>query len=325
MVRASIPQRFGQYKQESRRCHSSSVAATGLYAVLTSRFWISAISALDLFLCHMEAIFQRPRGKVSLFLIDQERRRQANGVLTCTEHQQPFVKCQIDDQIAQIGAFFLGPLIPDDFDANHQSASTYIANDLEVFRPVCEAREKVVAHATSVFLVLTFDQVHGCQCCRKAHRVSTKGGAVGARPPAHHALLCNDRAERHAAGNTLRGTKNVRFDSGVVTGPPLPGAPHARLHFVHDEHDAVLAADTLQFLEEELRRGYVPPFALDGLDDDTCNVFGIEQTLENLPFKLLENFRAASLCGVAARAAISIRIRNVFDAAEQCAESFALR
>src|SRR5207248_10836753 len=37
-----------------------------------------------------EAIFQRPHGKVRLLLINQEGRRQANGVFTCTEHQQAF-------------------------------------------------------------------------------------------------------------------------------------------------------------------------------------------------------------------------------------------
>src|SRR5467141_1004057 len=86
MVETSIPRCFAKYKQKSRGCHTSSVAATGLSLVLTSRFWTSVISALDLFLRLAQAIFQRPQGKVSLFLIDQERGRQANGVLTRTEH-----------------------------------------------------------------------------------------------------------------------------------------------------------------------------------------------------------------------------------------------
>ncbi len=36
--------------------------------------------------------------------------------------------------------------------------------------------------------------------------------------------------------------------------PPLSGAAHAALHFVGDEHDAVLAANALQLLQEEVRR-----------------------------------------------------------------------
>jgi len=86
MVETSIPRCFAKYKQKSRGCHTSSVAATGLSLVLTSRFWTSVISALDLFLRLAQAIFQRPQGKGSLFLIDQERGRQANSVLTRTEH-----------------------------------------------------------------------------------------------------------------------------------------------------------------------------------------------------------------------------------------------
>ena len=86
----------------------------------------------------------------------------------------------------------------------------------------------------------------------------------------------------------------------------------------------MLAADALQFLEEELRRGYVPSFALNGFDDDASNVFGVEQTLENLSFKLLENFRTAGLRGMAVRATVSVGIWDVFDSTEQRAESFSL-
>src|SRR5438445_6498815 len=111
----------------------------------------------------------------------------------------------------------------------------------------------------------------------------------------------------------------------MIAGPPLPRASHSRLHFVHDEHDAVLSADALQFLQEELRRGHVPAFALDGLDDDAGDVLRIEQTLENLAFELFEDFRAAGLRGVAVRAAIGVRVRNMLDATEQRAESLALR
>src|SRR5437762_9634918 len=53
----------------------------------------------------------RSHGKVRLLLINQEGRRQANGVFTCTEHQQAFMKSQIDDRVAQIRGLFLRPLI----------------------------------------------------------------------------------------------------------------------------------------------------------------------------------------------------------------------
>src|SRR6267143_819387 len=47
--------------------------------------------------------------------------------------------------------------------------------------------------------------------------------------------------------------------------------------------------------------------------------------LENLPFELFEDFRAAGLRRMAVRAAIRVRIRDVLDSTEQRAESFPLR
>ncbi len=214
------------------------------------------------------------------------------------------MKGQVDDQVAQTRGLFLGSLIPHDLNANHQSTASNIADDLEFLCPIREAPENVVAHALGIFLVLALDQIHRGQRRRNANRISAERRAVSAGLPAHHALSCDDRAEWHAARNTLSGTKNVRFDSGVFTGPPLPGTSHTRLHFVHDEQDAVLPADALQFLQKELRCGHVPAFALNGLNDDARDVLGIEQTLENLPFELFEDFRAAGLRGVAVRAAI---------------------
>ena len=87
----------------------------------------------------------------------------------------------------------------------------------------------------------------------------------------------------------------------------------------------MLAADALQFLQEELRRRHISTFALNGLDDDASHFLGIKQPLENLPFELFENFSPAGFRGVAVRAAVSVRVRNVLDATEQRAKPFALR
>src|SRR6266581_8002153 len=111
----------------------------------------------------------------------------------------------------------------------------------------------------------------------------------------------------------------------MIAGPPLPRASHSRLHFVHDEHDSVLPANPLQLLQEELWGWHVSAFALNRLDNDARDVLGIEQPLENLPFELFEDFGTAGLCGVAVRAAIRIRVRDVLDPTEQRAESLALR
>src|SRR6202163_3591253 len=64
------------------------------------------------------------------------------------------------------------------------------------------------------------------------HRMS---GSIPAWSQAQHCRA------RHAARVPLRATQTLRFDPAVFTGPPLPRASHPRLHFVHDEHNAVLA------------------------------------------------------------------------------------
>src|SRR5437667_11825105 len=110
-----------------------------------------------------EAIFQRPHGKVRLLLINQEGRRQANGVFTCTEHQQAFMKSQIDDRVAQIRGLFLRPLIAHDLNADHQAASSYIADDFEVLGPISQSPEEVIARAAGGFHELALDPVRGGQ------------------------------------------------------------------------------------------------------------------------------------------------------------------
>ena len=100
--------------------------------------------------------------------------------------------------------------------------------------------------------------------------------------PVHDAGWREDCTERHAAGDAFRTADNVRLNSGELMRPPFSGAAHAGLHFVGDQHDAVLAANALQLLQEEVRRNDVPAFALNGLDDDSSDFLGVKQALENL-------------------------------------------
>src|SRR6266705_2242534 len=69
-------------------------------------------SVLELLFYLAEAFFERAHGEVRLFLINQERRRQANGILTRAEHEQTLVEREINDVITQIRGFFLSPPIP---------------------------------------------------------------------------------------------------------------------------------------------------------------------------------------------------------------------
>ena len=88
------------------------------------------------------------------------------------------MKSQIDDRVAQIRGLFLRPLIAHDLNADHQAASSYIADDFEVLGPISQSPEEVIAHAAGVFHVLALDQVHGGQRSCNAHRIPAERRAV---------------------------------------------------------------------------------------------------------------------------------------------------
>ncbi len=107
--------------------------------------------------------------------------------------------------------------------------------------------------------------------------------------------------------------------------PPFSCAAHAGLDFVGDKHDAVLATNALEFLQEEVGSNDVAAFALNRLDDDAGDFLGIKEAFEDLLFEYLKDFRAAGFRSVAEGAAIGVRKRNVLDAGKQSAKTLALR
>src|SRR6266478_2851862 len=107
--------------------------------------------------------------------------------------------------------------------------------------------------------------------------------------------------------------------------PPFPCTTHPGLYFVYDEQYAVLPANSQQLPKKEFGRRDVSAFALNRLDNDPCDVLGIEEPLEDLVLQLFKNLRAASLRRVPVRATVGIWIRDVLDAAQKRAKSLALR
>ena len=122
----------------------------------------------------------------------------------------------------------------------------------------------------------------------------------------------------------LARANDVRLDSSVFAGPPLSCAAHSRLHFVRDEQDSVLAADALQTLQELCRRGQVAALALNRLDENSGDFFGIDAAAEQFVFEVAQAILGSALGAHAIRAAIGVRIRHVKDAGEQRAKAFAL-
>ena len=98
--------------------------------------------------------------------------------------------------------------------------------------------------------------------------------------------LRDHRAQRHPGRNSFRHADDIRLNSSVIHGPPFSRAPHARLHFVRNQQNSVLAAQAFQALQKLRRRRNVSAFSLNWLDEDCGNFFGIHQLLEKFIFDL---------------------------------------
>ena len=106
--------------------------------------------------------------------------------------------------------------------------------------------------------------------------------------PRHQPRARHRDAQRQPRRNPLRNRHHVRLDAGVLDREHLARAPHPRLHFVHDEQDAVLLRQLAQPLQELIGRHDVAALALDRLDHDRRDFVGRHQMREQL---LLDEIR----------------------------------
>src|ERR1700682_1590947 len=95
----------------------------------------------------------------------------------------------------------------------------------------------------------------------------------------------------------------------------LSRAAHAGLHFVDNQHDVMLIADTAQTLQEILWRRHVSAFALNYLNDNTGNFIRRRGGLEQAFFDPVQRTAAGAFAltvRFAERIAIFIRIRHMY-------------
>ena len=121
---------------------------------------------------------------------------------------------------------------------------------------------------------------HGHRRCNR-QRVAGIGAAEAARIGGVHDLRLADHArQREAAGEALRHGDEVRLHVVMFHREHLAGAAVAGLHFVGDQHDAVLVADLAQRAHQLRRRLVEAAFALHRLDDDGGDAGRIDVGLE---------------------------------------------
>ena len=183
-----------------------------------------------------------------------------------------------------------------------------------------------VANDFGVLDGFALQHVHGRQRRRDANRIAAKGRGVRTGHPVHDLGLRHHDAKRHAAGNALCHTNDVRLDAGVLNGPPLAGAARARLDFVRHQQDAVAIANAPELLHEYRRSDHVSAFTLNGLDEDRGHFLGRQSRLEQFFF---DEARAAQRKGfrflpATHASAIHIGIAHVGHARHQRRETAAL-
>src|ERR1700730_6987770 len=83
----------------------------------------------------------------------------------------------------------------------------------------------------------------------------------------HNFRATCDSRNGHAAAKRFGHGDQVWLDAEVFAGEPFPGARKARLYFVSNEENPVLAANFLQKREVLFRRKNESAFAQDGLGE----------------------------------------------------------
>ena len=99
--------------------------------------------------------------------------------------------------------------------------------------------------------------------------------------------------------------------------PPSSSSSHARLHFIGNEQDVVLATDPLQSRQEFSRRGEIAALALDRLDENPRDIPGIDHSPEQFVFNVCQRILGRELGADAARATIRVRIMGMEDTGYQ--------
>src|SRR5271168_1780843 len=91
-----------KYKQRPRSCHVSSLATAGLCVFVGfANQLVRKSCELDLLFCFAEAIFQRLKREIGLFLVDQEWRGKPNRIFSGAEDAEALVESHVDNRVAQ--------------------------------------------------------------------------------------------------------------------------------------------------------------------------------------------------------------------------------
>src|SRR5579863_4651707 len=96
-----------------------------------------------------DALVENAHGAIGLFLVDHERRAEAQRCIARAENKQALLKRQLHDLVPQVRSSFLGLLIAHKLDADHQALAPHLADDLVPLAPAGRAMHDELADAGS--------------------------------------------------------------------------------------------------------------------------------------------------------------------------------
>ena len=221
---------------------------------------------------------RRPR---RLRLGDDQRRREPDRLLAALEHQQAALEAELRDRVRRSsGVASSTPII-------RPRPRTSVTLGLAAPASACSSRLQRRADARGVRDQLALEQLDGGQARGDGHRVaarwSSRGCPAGQVMISRCAIIAPSGMPEAIplASRRMSGTTPVCSAANI-----LPGAPHAGLHLVEHQQDAVAVAERAQAGQELGRRHDVAAFAQHRLDHDGGDVVGCghrrEQLLEAL-------------------------------------------
>ena len=160
-------------------------------------------------------------------------------------------------------------------DANHQADAAHLGDRRLALSLVGERGLRGVADARRVGDQLALQQLDRGQARRDRRPGCPRSSSRGCRP----ARSCSSRRAIIAPSGMpdaipLASSDHVGDHAGVFGREHLPRAPHARLHLVEHQQDAVAVAIARSRGRKSARRHDVAALAQHGLDDDRRDVVG---------------------------------------------------
>ena len=172
--------------------------------------------------------------------------------------------------------------ILDQLESDHRAQTAHIADARKLLRECFQARMHFLSDTRRPRAqVFGFDHIEhrmrGCDADRIAAVCSSQPSAVRG---IHDGCAPGHPGEREAASQALGNGNEIGHDAGMLDREHLAGPCNAALHFVGNQHDAMLVAHGAQRPQEFERRDVEAALALHRLDDDGRHRLRIDIAVE---------------------------------------------